>query len=136
MLANGAGVIVAAISWFWALFLLQQLGEYVHHGYPFMFTMLLLTASVYPDVSRRGWTQSLRGAATVAAITGVWTGFATNMRTSHFPAYLALVILLFASSEFWHRRPAAASADGGCRCDVCGRILCFSVRGDHAAPSE
>ncbi len=106
MLANGAGVIVAAISWFWALVLLQQLGGYVHHGYPFMFSMLLLTAAVYPDVSRRGWTQSRIGAATVAAITGVWTGFATNMRTSHFPAYLALIILLFASSEVRNRRPA------------------------------
>ena len=99
LLANGSGVVVAAISWWWALTLLQQLGPYVHHGYPFMFAMLLLTASSYPVVSRRGWTQSLGGAATVAAITGLWTGFATNMRTSHFPIYVLLIILLFASGE-------------------------------------
>ena len=62
--------------------------------------MLLLTASAYAVVSRRGWTRSLYGAATVATVAGVWTGFATNMRTSHFPIYLSLIILLFASGEF------------------------------------
>jgi hypothetical protein len=106
LLANGSGVIVAAISWYWALTLLQQLGGYVHHGYPFMLTMLLMTASACPVVSRRGWTRSLSGAAAVAAITGVWTGFATNMRTSHFPIYLSLIILLFASGEFLYPSPA------------------------------
>lgn len=100
LLANGSGVMVAAISWYWALTLLQQLGSYVHHGYPFIFTMLLLTASSYAVVSRCGWTRSLRGAAMVAAITGVWTGFAANMRTSHLPIYVLLIILLFASGEF------------------------------------
>ena len=99
MLANGSGVVVAVISWCCALVLLQELGGYVHHGYPFMFAMLLLTASACPSVSRSGWTHSLRGAAVVAVIAGVWAGFATNMRTSHFPIYVSLIILLFASAE-------------------------------------
>jgi len=106
LLASGSGVAVAAISWYWALTLLQELGTYVHHGYPFMLTMLLMTASGYPVIARWGWTQSLRGAATVASITGVWTGFAANMRTSHLPIYLALIILLFVFAEFSSRTPA------------------------------
>jgi hypothetical protein len=66
-----------------------------------MLAMLLVTATAYPVLSRQGWTHSLRGAAAVAAVTGVWAGFATNMRTSHFPIYILLTILLFAGGELY-----------------------------------
>jgi hypothetical protein len=99
LLANGWGLIVAAISWLWALTLLQDLADYVHHGYPFMLVMLLATAITYATIGQSGVTHSRVGVGIVAAVVGAWTAFAANMRTSHVPVYALFAIALFVFSE-------------------------------------
>ncbi|HEX8027082.1 MAG TPA: hypothetical protein VF491_01405, partial [Vicinamibacterales bacterium] len=66
---------------------------------PFMLSMLLLTVSAYSIIGRLRWTHSVLGVAAVAAASGIWSGFAINMRTSHFPVYVALAALMFFSAE-------------------------------------
>jgi hypothetical protein len=99
LLANGLGLIVAAISWWWALILLQDLADYVHHGYPFMLVMLLVTGVTYATVGQTGAARSRIGAGIVATTVGAWTAFAANMRTSHLPVYALFAIVLFVFSE-------------------------------------
>jgi hypothetical protein len=99
LLANRFGVVVAAISWLWALTLLQDLAGYVHHGYPFMLVLLLVTSVSYATLGQTGVMHSRIGAVVVAAIVGAWTAFAANMRTSHLPVYAIFAILLFVFSE-------------------------------------
>ena len=99
MLANGLGVLVALSSWLWALILLQDLRMYVHHGYPFMLVLLLVTGSIYATLNRLGWTRPPLRAALVAVVAGAWSAFAANMRTSHLPVYVLFAIVLFGLGE-------------------------------------
>jgi hypothetical protein len=99
MVGSGSGVLVAAASWAYSLALLQELRFYAHHSYPFLLVLVVLTASAYAVVSQRGWTRSLWGAGAIAAISGAWSAFGTNMRSSHLAIYVALAIILFAIGE-------------------------------------
>ena len=118
LLANGFGVGVAAVSWLWALILLQDLSGYVHHGYPFMLVFLLVTSAAYASIGKSRLIHTTAGAPAIAAAVGAWTAFAANMRTSHLPIYLSFAVLLFVLSERastarsgrWQRRGLIAVA--------------------------
>ena len=99
MLANGLGLVVAAVSWLWALVLLQDLAAYVHHGYPFMLVLLLVTSLTFATIARTRLAHSRMGVTVVAGLVGVWTAFAANMRTSHLPVYALFAVVMFIFSE-------------------------------------
>ena len=105
LLLCGFGVATAGAAWWYGLVLLAEMQLFVHSAYLFLPIMLLITAAVYVGAIRSGATRTIGGAAAVGVAVGAWTAFATNLRTSHFPVYIAFALMLFAFSE---RAPAPA----------------------------
>jgi len=99
MLSSGSGLIVAAVAWLWSLALLEELHPFAYHSYPFLLVLLVLTTSAYAAISQRKLMHSAWGAGAIAVITGAWSAFGTNMRSSHLPVYVALSIALFLIAE-------------------------------------
>lgn len=92
-LVLGGGIVLTGIATGTALLLLQQMQPQVFTNYPFMFVLILVTASLYALASKWRLARTVPRAGALALGAGTWTAFAVNMRTSHLPVYLAMAVI-------------------------------------------
>lgn len=109
-LREGYGLLVAGASLIWPLALLHDLEPQVYSAYPFLPVLLMVTAAVYAIASRGAWPRTGVAATAGGMLSGGWTAFAANLRTSHLPAY---AILACACVMVGLRRQSLRSAQVG-----------------------
>ena len=110
-LISGLSVVMSSAGVLVGVAILGTLNDDQHTAYPFLFPSLLLAASIYalawPRLRDGRWAWLI----TVCAISGVVAGLGVNLRTSYWPVFLSMLVLVlvFAVRE-WQLRLDATMA--------------------------